>query len=438
MMAEAAVKFPTRGERRVIHGLAGGALAVIVAGLVLKSQERELGTATPPFVMAFDPRLSPYALLALLLLGAFALAAPKLLRAPRSTAAFALTSFGVALTANLAVGAMRRGPEGWFHVFDLGPNGSFEAKNEYLPGLPALRYGTDFFLDRFAEMVPALPVNVGAHPPGLMLVMHGMGVDTPAEMAALCIAAAALCTPLSYAVARNLLDEPRARVAALLTALCPLVLVFGTTSADAVYAAVGLLAAGLLSARSGRVRALGCVIFALGTLGSWALLAIGAWAAIIAWQREGLLTAVRLGASCGVAVAVLDGALALAFGYDALGTLRATEALYRNSLASIRPYEFWLLGSPVAWGVMLGLPLTAGLAVAGLRRQPAAIAILAVILVAAVMGFTKAETERIWLLFAPLACVAVAAVLPPRRLVPVLGWLVAQVLVVEALFDTVW
>jgi len=51
---------------------------------------------------------------------------------------------------------------------------------------------------------------------------------------------------------------------------------------------------------------------------------------------------------------------------------------------------------------------------------------------------TKAETERIWLPFVPLACVAAAAVLPARRLKPVLWMLAAQALAVQLLFDTVW
>ena len=56
----------------------------------------------------------------------------------------------------------------------------------------------------------------------------------------------------------------------------------------------------------------------------------------------------------------------------------------------------------------------------------------------AVAGFTKAETERIWMPFVPLACVAAAEQLPVRRLRPVLAALAAQALVVEILFNTVW
>ncbi len=59
------------------------------------------------------------------------------------------------------------------------------------------------------------------------------------------------------------------------------------------------------------------------------------------------------------------------------------------------------------------------------------------IVVAALAGFTKAETERIWLPFFPLACVAAASLGVPRlRLVLVV--LAAQAIAVEVLFGTVW
>ena len=51
---------------------------------------------------------------------------------------------------------------------------------------------------------------------------------------------------------------------------------------------------------------------------------------------------------------------------------------------------------------------------------------------------TGGETERIWLPFVPLACVAAAAAVPAGRLRPVLTFLVFQAMVVELLFFTVW
>jgi len=89
---------------------------------------------------------------------------------------------------------------------------------------------------------------------------------------------------------------------------------------------------------------------------------------------------------------------------------------------------------------MAGVPIVAG-ALAGLvARRPAAIALAVIVVVAAVGGFTKAETERIWLFFAPFVCLAAARALNrrPELLVPVAAALAAQALLHEALSDTVW
>jgi hypothetical protein len=87
-----------------------------------------------------------------------------------------------------------------------------------------------------------------------------------------------------------------------------------------------------------------------------------------------------------------------------------------------------MLGLPVAW---LALRAVAA-------GDDAAVAIAAVIVVAAVAGFTKAEVERIWLVFAPLACLAASATLQDRHLRPVLALLGAQALAWELLWNTVW
>ncbi|MEH3052527.1 MAG: hypothetical protein PGN13_00770 [Patulibacter minatonensis] len=57
---------------------------------------------------------------------------------------------------------------------------------------------------------------------------------------------------------------------------------------------------------------------------------------------------------------------------------------------------------------------------------------------AALGGFTKAETERIWLFMVPLACVAAAPVLARWRPTLVLGTLLLQALVLSVLTNTVW
>lgn len=392
-----------------------------------------LGTATPPFVMARGLRVDPLVVVSLLAAAAAVLVLPRVL-ALRSALAFAAGLFAASVILGVALNVGRFGIDGLDRVFDVGPTGNFEAKNEYLPGLPAMSYGASVFLDRFAEIVPSQPVNVAGHPPGFMLVLHALGISTAPALAALCIGAGSLTAPLTYGLGRALHGERAGRVAGVLAALSPALLLVGVTSADFVFAAIGVATAWLLVARPWA----GAAALALAAFFSWALLGIGAWAALLIAQRDGLRRAVLVAAACGLAVVVLNGALAALFGYDALATLLRTHGVYENSLARLRPYAFWAFGSPVAWGVMLGLPIAGAALTAVARRNPAALALAAVIVVAAVLGFTKAETERIWLIFVPLACVAAATVVPERRVRAIAALLLAQALVTQLAFDTVW
>jgi methylthioxylose transferase len=132
---------------------------------------------------------------------------------------------------------------------------SFEAANECLPALPALAHGRGFFLDRFAELVPALPVHAAGHPPGLLLALDGAGLTTPGRMAALCILSAALVPPLTVALARAA-GSRHARSAGLLALGSPALL--------------------LLVRREPLARGVGAALLAVAAFASWALLAVGA------------------------------------------------------------------------------------------------------------------------------------------------------------------
>jgi hypothetical protein len=255
-------------------------------------------------------------------------------------------------------------------------------------------------------------------------------------MAALCIGVGALSGPLCYLLARELLDERRARLAALLLALAPGALLLGATSADAVYLTLGLLAAWPFAARR---RLIGAAALAGASFFAWSLLAVGAWAAIVTLRRDGLRAAVTLSAICGMALVAFYALLYAATGFDPIGALRSTEEVYRAGIASTRPYWFWLFGSPVAFLLALGLPIS-WLALRALAAgDDLAVAIFAVIAIAAVAGFTKAETERIWLFLAPFVCLAAAGALGERaRLIPLFAALAAQAVLYELAFDTVW
>jgi hypothetical protein len=350
---------------------------------------------------------------------------PRALRA--RPASFALALFTGTLVLRLVLAAARGGTEQWAHVFRLT---SFEGPNEYLPALKSFAYGTGFFLDRFAELVPSLPVHSAGHPPGLLLVMHALALDTPARLAAFCIVVGALSAPLTYALGRHVLEEPHARVAGGLMALAPGALLLGATSADAVYCTLGLLAA--LPLLAGRPLLGGAVLGAVA-LFAWSLLALAAWAAILVLARDGFKPALRLGLLAAAGALAVQAAFAALTGFDPLGTLHATSRVYALGIADRRPYAFWLFGSPVAFGLVLGAPI-AWLALK--RSAPEAVAIGAVIAVSALGGFTKAETERIWLFLAPLVCLAAAPLV--RRHRTLAAALALQALVYGALMDSVW
>jgi hypothetical protein len=415
------------------------AAATIAVGVTVHHTTGRLGTALPPFVAGWDPRaeLVPALLAAAALAAAVALL-PRLPGARLAPWQVDAALVATALVVGLAVGAAREGAHGWWAIFDLRPGGSFEARNEYLPGLPALRYGTGFYLDRFAEIVPAEPVNVAGHPPGPLLVAHALGIRTAPGLAALCIAGFAACAPLAHRLGRTLHGDRAGRVAGILCALSPVVVLFGVTSYDAVFAACGTAAAGLLVARSPRRRAAGAGALALAAFMSWALLAVGAWAAIVVARREGVRPALALAAGGALALLAFNGLLAAATGYDSIGTLRAAEQVYRDSVAQQRPLWFWAFGSPVAWGVLLGPPIAALALRSATAARASGLATVIVVAVAAGGGFTKAETERIWLFLAPLACVAAAPHVSGRALPRVLAVLAVQTLAVQLLMGTVW
>ena len=415
-----------------------GAVVVAVGVIVRRLTDYALGAPWPPSLGNLEPGAHPLLAVSLACFAAAVALAPRLLDERLRPVAVAGALLAGTLVLRLALAAGRGGTGQWDRVFDEARY--FEAANEYLPALPSVELGARFFLDRFAELVPSFPVHVAGHPPGLLLVMHASGITTPARLAALCIAVGALSAPLTYALARRLLDERGARLAGLLMALSPGALMFGVTSADAAYLTLGLLAAWPLAARSRGALLLGAPMLAVASLFAWSLLAVGAWAAILALRRDGPRPALALAATCGVMLLAVHAAVWALTGFDPIGTIRATEEVYRAGVASMRPYWYWLLGSPVGFLLVLGLPI-AWLALRDLAdAAPEAIAIFAVLAIASVMGFTKAETERIWLFFAPFVCLAAARALAgrPGLVTPVAAALAAQAVLHELVFDTVW
>lgn len=441
-MTAAAHPPPTQRIPRIVTVCAGLlAGATIAVGLAIHHQSGKLGTASPPFVLGWSPLIDvAWFMAGAVIAGLVVVGARWFLDAAMSPAVIALGLFVGALLLGLSINAARSGVHAWDEPFNLrGGIATGNAVNEYLPGLPTLDDGIRNYLDRFAEVVPSQTVNVAGHPPGPLLLAHLVGATTAARLAALVIVLGACCAPLTHRLALAF-DAPErtARLAGLLCACSPALVLVGVTSYDFAFAAFGTLAALGLCARSWVGRVMGGVAFAVASLMSWALLGAGAWAAVAVWRRDGVRPAVIVAALAGLSMLVLQGALVLAAGYDPIGTLRATEQVYRDSLAQVRPYAFWLFGSPVAWGVLAGPAIVVGALAGAARGWAPAVALVIIVVVATIGGFTKAETERIWLFFVPLACVAAAPALARWRPAPLVAGLLVQALALSVLTNTVW
>lgn len=414
----------------------GGALLTLAVGLLAKAAGVEWGAPAQPLVVFLRPALSTWALPVGAVLAAALYVGIRLRRAAVGPWGFAAASFGLTLATRLALNVFRGGPEALDQVFVVAPKG--EGRTEFLPALPFLeRGGVGHFLSHFPDISPNLPIQAQGHPPGLLLAIHYLGLDTPAGLAALTIVVGALAAPLLYLLARELTDDREARAATLLFVFVPTSLLYGATSGDALFATLGVLAAVGLLARRLPARALGGAALALAASFSYALLAVGAWSVVVRWRRDGIAAAIRLAALCVVILAVVFLVLYLTTGFDLLAAIRATDDRYREGVARLRPYAFWFFGSPAAFVLMLG-PVAWFAARSLAAKEPSAIALAAVIAISVLAGYTKAETERIWLFLVPFACLAAARSLSARRLPVVLVAIAAQAVLIETFLFTKW
>jgi hypothetical protein len=412
-------------------------LATIVFGAISKATGGFLGTDLPPFILSWQPTVSPYAAVGILTLSAAVLLVPALRSASVGPIGFGVAITMVSAALRLALNLGRAGARDWYEVFVVHPH-TGEGRHEYLPALAALRDGTGNFLADFDRIAPSLPTHPAGHPPGLLLTLDALGIGTPQGMAALTIGVGVLATPLLYLLGRMLLGESKARLAAILFAFSPAALLYGATSADALYATLALGAAAALMAGRGTLRAAGAVLLAAASFFSWALLAVGAWAVVLTERRAGVRSAVRLAVSCAVGVIGFYLALHAITGFDPIAALRVTHERYYAGIGGRRPYLFWLFGSPAAFLVVTGIPISWQAARSLGRGKPTAVALGLVVAGSALLGYTKAETERIWLFMVPLACLAAAQSQPAGRLRLVLALLAAQAIAVELLFNTIW
>ena len=404
-------------------------LAAVAVGWWARREDVDLGALTAPLFLIELLELpatwwQPLAPTALAVGGAVALLRWGDRVGARS---FAVLATVLALVGRAAVALGQRGTDGW--TYPVTRHGALDT--DYPAAFAVVDDDPLRFIDRFAELVPTLAVHPSGHPPGATLlawaIYEPLG-DLEDYGRALLVLGALSTVPVLY-LARQLLDEPRARCATLLWAFAPSTLVYGATSFDALLVGVAALAAGLVA---GRRYVAGAVVTAVGFLLSYALPLATLWAVLLLPRRD----AVRAAACAAIAAVAALLLLVLVAGYDPIGAVSATHDAYERGIGGRRPQEYWAIGGPAAFLLMLGPVLAERLLRSIETAARGARPLLACVVLGVASGVMEAEVERLWQFVVPLAAVCAAAVTTRRWAAIGIAAGAAQALIVELRWDT--
>lgn len=332
-------------------------------------------------------------------------------------------------------------------------------ETEYAANLELLPPGGEFvstFVDRLDEHldepIDGYSVHVRGHPPGFVLVLKtlawlGMTGTWPAVALSLLGAAA---TPAGVLVAVwAVAGERWVRLAAPFLVVAPYA-IWMVTSADAVFAAVGAwgIAAGAVAVRATGRRAtaagavsgllLGSLLFLTYGGATFGLLAVAVVVAAVIVRMPGVWPAVA-GAMLGAAAVVTAFAIAGFWWVD--GAL-AVRDQYWAGTAKYRTWTYFGLANLAVALIAVGPATLRGLTL--LRSRYIWVLVGGALLALAashLSQYSRAEVERIWLLFYPFIAVAGAAIVARRGRTAAMGWLGVQALaaiVLQAALLTKW
>jgi hypothetical protein len=292
------------------------------------------------------------------------------------------------------------------------------SRHEYLPFARGVDHLGGFLRD-YAEQLPTRPIHVQGHPPGmvvLLALLDRVGLGGAGWVAALVIAGGGLATAATLVTARSVAGESTARAATPYVVALPAAIWIAST-ADALYAGVGLAGVALLAIAADRRRDVAAVaggmLLGLGAHLTYGMALLGPLAiAVVARHRR--VRPLVLGALGAAAVT----AVFVGFGFWWADGLAATHRQYVAGVASARPYGYFFVGNLGALALAAGPAAAAGVASLRGRLWWAVGAVVIAVAVADIGGLSKGEVERIWLLFVPPLALAI----PRTR-----AWLTAQV-----------
>jgi hypothetical protein len=275
------------------------------------------------------------------------------------------------------------------------------------------------------------PTHLRAHPPGLMLLLAAAddaGLRNRAFETALAFLGAAAASVAALVVLDDLVGREAARRALPFVVLAPAAV--WHANADALYAGVAFAAVALIvrstAARTQRGATHGVAggaFFGVALLMTYGVALLALPVAVVAVMRRRLQPVI---VAAGVTTMIL--LLPALWGYSWLAGLSATKDAYDTTVARFRPYSYFVVANVVVFAIAIGPAIV--VAITRLRDHSTRLLVgagLAVVALADITGLSKAETERIWQPFMPLALLAGAALLRQRR------WLALQAATAVAL-----
>ncbi len=295
---------------------------------------------------------------------------------------------------------------------------------EYLANLE-ITPGAAEFVRTFVDDIQRYSVHVRGHPPGFVLVLQfldAIGLTGAWPVVGLSLAGTMLVPPAVLTAVRVIADDDWARRVAPLLAVSPYAL-WMMTSADAVFAACAAWAVTtcLLAVRASGRSALAWGAVSGLLLGALLFMTYGGATfslamvvpAAVAWRQRG---AAVVPAIVGAVVAVATVTVAFAtLGFWWLDGARETQRQYWAGTAQFRPFGYFMIANLAVALIAIGPAGFAGLLALWRRRRtpppvwPLVVGGLLALLVSHASQYSRAEVERIWLLFYPWLLVAAGA-----------------------------
>jgi methylthioxylose transferase len=302
-------------------------------------------------------------------------------------------------------------------------------------------------------------VHLKGHPPGFIVMLQlleSIGLGDPWVFATLCWLGLAAVIPAVMASTQKLTDTDTARTIAPFLILSPYA-IWMATSADAFYACIlvwgiALLLFALDSPTPGRRISLGVgsgalLGFALFcTYGAATFMVVPAMVLLCAHRIGGQQVGAQVGGYqlnhrvvVGLSAAAMAGAITLGFraaGFWWFDGLNTTQDFYHWGTAQFRPWQYFIVANIAALIIAVGPAVVVGLARLGRSRLWVLVGAGVLAIAAAnLSNYSKAEVERIWVIFMPLL-IPVTFALPKPRL-----WLAGQLalgLLLQAWLSSKW